>query len=72
MKTLGKILFSAITFVAALVPLWLFVVARCLLAPQGFWQNLALTGAGVVILGGFQITFLIFWIVVSFHIWTDD
>lgn len=39
------------------MPVYVFLIVRHLLAPNGFWQELVLSGLGYVFLGGWQIAF---------------
>lgn len=54
---------------AALIPLWVYVLAQHLLKPQGFWQNFVLFGVGVYILGALQLVLFIVWLVFVFSLW---
>lgn len=38
-----------------LTPTWLFIFAKSVLSPEGFWQQFIFYGLGVYLLGGFQI-----------------
>ncbi len=66
MDTLIKIGISLISVVVAGVPTWIWLLARTLLEPEGFWQEVVVLGLGVWVLGGLQILaliFLIWWLV---------
>ncbi len=55
MNLLIKFFASVFMTVCALTPLWIFLLARSMLNPQGFWQNLALSGLSFYILCGAQL-----------------
>lgn len=57
---LGFVLVGA--FVICFIPTWVFLLIRYLLNPQGFWENFAVFGAGVWILGAFQFAGLILFV----------
>lgn len=73
MKVIGfRLLLTAVGIAVAGIPTWLYLIARNLLNPEGFWQNLVILGAGLYVLGGFQIFFaigLLFWL---WAVWTAD
>ena len=50
---------TIIGFVVALIPTWFYILAKVLLAPQGFWQNFLLLGVGLFFLGGLQLVLVI-------------
>jgi len=54
-----KIFLSVIAIVVAFIPTELFFLAIWAFEPQGFWQNLALTGIGIWFLESIQVLFLI-------------
>ena len=56
---LTRFLTGLFIITCTLIPLWIFLLARLVFNPQGFWQNLVLTGLGVWVLGGLQVAFLI-------------
>ncbi len=56
----------------ALIPVWLYVGARSLLAPHGFFEELFVFGVGVWLLGVFQLALLVIGIFATFALWTDD
>lgn len=49
------ILMLIIVLALCLIPTWVFIIGRYLLAPEGFWQKFAVYGVGVWFLGGFQV-----------------
>ena len=55
--------------VLALIPVWIWVIAYNVFAPEGFWQNLVLFGLGIYFLGFLQIIFLVALVFVLFVIW---
>lgn len=42
----------------ALAPTWLYIAARWLLEPDGYWQEIVLGGLAVLALGCAQVAFL--------------
>jgi len=52
---LTRLFYSLLIIVFSLVPTWIFLAARSLLNPQGFWQNFVVAGFGVWVLGAMQI-----------------
>ena len=54
-----QIVFSVVGTVVALIPTGLYLLAKALLTPEGFWQNLLLLGVGIWALGGLQIILLV-------------
>jgi hypothetical protein len=62
---------SLVATAILLFPFWIWLGARALLAPEGFWQNLLVFGIGVWALGGLQILCLIGLIAVFVAIWSD-
>jgi hypothetical protein len=36
------------------IPMWVFLIARSALNPEGFWQKFAVFGIGIWFLGGLQ------------------
>ncbi|HXV26485.1 MAG TPA: hypothetical protein VD862_00425 [Candidatus Paceibacterota bacterium] len=67
-----KSVLSFLVFVVCGIPAWIFLGARALLEPEGFWQNLAVTGLGVWILGGFQFFGIILFIAALVSLWTHE
>lgn len=49
----------AVLWLVCLIPTWIFLLARYLLHPEGFWQNLLVYGLGFYVLGGFQVVLFI-------------
>ena len=64
-----RVLFSLIVFAIATIPFDLFLLARLFFQPEGFWQNIALTGLGIAVLGGLQVLFLILFLIITVTIW---
>lgn len=56
----------------AFIPLWLYLALKTVANPQGFWQNFALAGFGLWILGGAQFFLLVFLAIMSLALWVDD
>ena len=58
-----KLVMGIIITVVCFVPMELYVTAKFLLNPQGFWQNFALLGVGIYVAGAAQIFLFIIWVV---------
>ncbi|MEK7522401.1 MAG: hypothetical protein AAB569_02400 [Patescibacteria group bacterium] len=50
-----------ITLAVALLPVWIFLLIKYFLSPEGFWQNVLLLGVSLWFLGFIQLVLLIFW-----------
>ena len=72
MDALIRLLFSAVTLVIALIPLWFFLSIKALFSPEGFWQKFAVYGAGIYLFGVVQIILLITWTAILVMIWSKD
>ena len=66
-----RILVVLCIWLGALIPLWIYLLARTFLEPHGFWQEVFLAGVGIYILGASQIFFLIAGLVATFGILTS-
>lgn len=66
-----KFILTVLATVVCYIPLWIFLLFRLLLQPEGFWQKLVLFGMGFWILGGIQLILIIIWAIVLFAIWGD-
>ncbi len=65
-----KLFLSLIVIAAMLIPTWIYLFARWVTNPEGFWQNFILLGAGVWFLGFFQLVLLGLGIWVLSAIWS--
>lgn len=72
MSIFGKILWSLLVIAIGLIPVWIYLIARLLLTPNGFWQELVLVGFGVWVLGFLQLVLVIIIIGLVFLIWRDS
>lgn len=54
MDLLIKLGMSSVIVALCLTPTWVYLLARSLLEPEGFWQNLFLAGLGFWFLGSLQ------------------
>lgn len=72
MNTLIKIGVTLVTLAFALIPFLGYLLARLLLSPVGFWQNLVLAGLGLWVLGFVQIILLVVWAGFNYFCWTDE
>jgi hypothetical protein len=59
-------------WVVALIPTYLFLLLKFVLAPVGFWQIVVTYGIGLFIFGGIQSVLLVIAIMLSFAIITGD
>lgn len=57
--------------VLALIPLWIWLAVRWLLAPEGFWQNFVLFGVGLWLLGAIQLSLFVLWFFWLAAVWND-
>ena len=64
-----NIIASLVVTVVAFVPLWIYLGARWLFSPEGFWQEFFLFGVGVWMLVAAQICFLIVGLFLLVVIW---
>lgn len=71
METILKIIFSVGATVMALIPLWIYLLAKWAFASEGFWQNFILFGLGAWLLGGFQLILVIMLIVFLYTFWGE-
>lgn len=55
----SRILLGLIGTFVALIPTWLYLGARFVFSPNGFFQEVFLFGVGLWFLGGLQFIFLI-------------
>ncbi len=72
MNTFGKILWSLLVAVIGLIPVWLYLIARMLLTPNGFWQELVLAGISLWVLGSIQVILFIGLLILLFAIWNES
>ncbi|PIR42069.1 MAG: hypothetical protein COV30_00400 [Candidatus Yanofskybacteria bacterium CG10_big_fil_rev_8_21_14_0_10_37_15] len=71
-KNFLKLLFVFIgVWVAALIPLWFFLVARFFLNPFGYWENLVLTMAFLYFLGLLQLVLFLIAAWITYCLWSD-
>jgi hypothetical protein len=70
-EALAKVFFVGIGAVVCFIPLWVYLAARWLLAPQGFWQEFFLLGVGMWILGTFQIAGVILFVLWAWIVLDD-
>lgn len=55
---LGYAIYASIVMGIALIPTWIYLLARLILQPSGFWQNVFLLGIGFYFLGFCQLVLL--------------
>ena len=70
-ETLTRTIFTAVVLAVGLIPLWIYLLAKLVFSPEGFWQNLVLAGIGIYFLGAFQLVFLGFALFLIYYIWTS-
>lgn len=66
---LSRLLLSFLSLLLCLAPFWIYLMARCLFDPHGFWQNVFLVGVGFYFLGGVQIILLLAFVALMAGIW---
>jgi hypothetical protein len=71
MDSLVKPILTLGIWMVACIPVWIFLAARYMLAPEGFWQNFILLGFGVVVLGVFQLIGFILGAMATIVVWGD-
>ncbi len=64
---LKRIGFGLLMVLLTFIPVWVFILGRVMLQPEGFWQEIVFYGVGIYILGGIQFLMLIFGTI--FAIW---
>ena len=64
-----NLLTSKIAVLIAFIPTWIYIAARLLLSPDGFWQNFVLTGVAIYLLGGIQLILLCILIYFLVNLW---
>ncbi len=67
--TLLRWIITLSSLLVALIPTWLYILARVVFSPEGFWQQLVLGTVFIFLLGGFQLTLLILFIVWLTAVW---
>lgn len=67
-----KIIASLTVILLALIPTWIYLLAKLILSPQGFWQGMAVFALGVITLGELQIVLLIIMVILLLAIWLFD
>jgi len=72
MNTIAKVKWSLITAILMLIPTEAYCLARFILSPEGFWQEVILLGIGVWVLGILQVLFVVVFAVVLYTIWYWD
>lgn len=68
---IAKLLVTAIVVLIGGMPTWLFLLARYVLSPEGFWQNLILGVVGLWLLGGLQIFLAIVAVMAILTVWLN-
>ena len=71
MENLVKFYFSSIAVVLVHMPIWIYLLVKYLLSPEGFWQNLVLLGLGVWLLGIIQVALWVILLFLLIGIWAD-
>ncbi len=70
MDALIKSLFTLAALALCLIPTWIYLLARLVLDPHGFWQKLVVLGLGVWFLGGLQIILIVLFFFLLAAIWS--
>ncbi|MDP3792843.1 MAG: hypothetical protein Q8Q89_03900 [bacterium] len=69
MRFIFSFLITVVIWAVALIPLWIFLGAKSLANPDGFWQNIVLFGLGLWVLGGIQVVLFIGGVAVTVVVW---
>ncbi len=70
MEALVRSLLTLAAVAVALIPTWIYLLARLVLDPRGFWQQLVLLGVGVWFLGAVQLILLFILLFAIAAIWS--
>jgi uncharacterized membrane protein len=68
-KFLVRIGTGLLAITICLVPTWIYLLARLLLSPNGFWQEFVVFGLGVYLLGFAQFLLALILIWFLWHLW---
>jgi hypothetical protein len=72
MKDLWQRLVASIVCIGiAGIPTWLFLAAKAMTNPEGFWQKIVLGGLFVYLGGGLQLILLIVLCIFLYFIWNE-
>ena len=66
-RSIWSIVVTAILY----IPAWIYLLAKYVFAPTGFWQNIVLFGLAFWILGFIQFVLFIVWVVSLIYIWIE-
>ncbi|MFA6536364.1 MAG: hypothetical protein WC250_03355 [Candidatus Paceibacterota bacterium] len=69
---LCRCLLSLLVTLVALIPAWIYLLAKSFFVPEGFWQNLVLAGLSIWILWGIQCVLAVVAFFVLVVIWFHD
>ena len=67
-----QIFWTLIVALIVSIPTDFFLIIRHLATPEGFWQEFALGAAGLLIMGGTQLAFLVIGLILIAVIWLGD
>jgi hypothetical protein len=67
----SKLVIQLVILIVALTPTWLFLLARAMLGPSGFVENLLMVIIGWLVLGSTQLVCLFFAGILSLSMWAD-
>lgn len=68
----ANIIVGFMIWVFALIPTWIYLIARVLIVPSGFWQEFALFCTFAILIGWLQVIFIIFAVAMTAVIILDD
>lgn len=68
---LFKIIASLVCIGIAGIPTWLFLTAKAMTNPEGFWQTIILGGLFIYLGGGLQLILLVVLCIFLYFIWND-
>ncbi len=72
MEFLSKLFICVIVTAVAGIPAWIYLLARSVFEPGGFWQNLILFGFGLYFLGFIQLVLFVVWVALIIFIMKSD
>ena len=64
-----QIFYTLLAIAIGFIPVWVFLGAKSLLNPTGFWQNIVTYGAAIYFLGFVQFVLFLFFLYFMWVIW---
>jgi len=69
---IGKTIATIIIWAGALIPTWLYLLARWIASPEGFWQELGILVIAAIVVGWLQVILAIIAFVMTFNLLVED